>query len=70
MLLSKDQELRKRTTYDHSHVLGMDEIAESCSDVKLTAAFAYDLTELDPPAQVHEVDQTRVPLVSEVTVVH
>jgi hypothetical protein len=48
----------------------MEEIAEICLDVKLTTALAYDLTELDPPAQVHDVDQTSVPLLSEVTVVH
>lgn len=57
-------------THDHCQVVGIEVYAESCLDVKLTTALAYDLTELDPPAQVHEVDQTKVELLSEVTVVH
>jgi hypothetical protein len=56
-------------TYDQCQVLGMEEMAESCL-FGVMAALAYDLTLLDPPSHVHEVDHTKVPLVSESTVVH
>lgn len=45
-------------------------MAEIFFTVEVTTALAYDFTWLEPPAHVHEVDQTNVPLVSEVTVVH
>lgn len=45
-------------------------MAEICFTVEVTTVLAYDFTWFDAPAQVHEVDQTNVPLVSEVTVVH
>lgn len=45
-------------------------IAEICLTDALTTALANDLTEEDPPAQVQDVDQLNVPLVSELTVVH
>ena len=38
--------------------------------VVVSAAFAYDFTELGPPAQVQLVDHEIAPLVTESTVVH
>jgi hypothetical protein len=57
-------------TYLHFPVLGIEVMAEAFFAVIPTTAFANDLTEVDPPAHVHDVDQTRAALLSEVTVVH
>jgi hypothetical protein len=54
-----------------SQVVGILLIADICLIVDwVTTAFAYDLTWEEPPAQVHEVDHTNVPLLSAVTVEH
>lgn len=50
--------------------MGILLIAEICLTVAVTTALANDLTEEEPPAHVHEVDHDRVPLLSELTVVH
>lgn len=51
-------------------MLGILLMADTCCAAMVTTTFAKDLTELDPPAHVQLVDQAKVPLVSEVTVVH
>lgn len=56
--------------YDQSQVVGMLEMALICSAVEVTIALAKDFTELEAPAHVQDVDQARVSLVSESTVVH
>lgn len=42
----------------------------SCLFTLATATFEYDFTELDPPAQVQEVDQDTVLLARSLKVVH
>lgn len=57
-------------TYDHSQVDGMELIAESCVSTSTRATLEYDLTLLEPPAHVQEVDQTTESSVTESKVVH
>jgi hypothetical protein len=49
---------------------GIELMSESFLFTLSRATFEYDLTELEPPAQVHEVDQTTDPEVMESNVVH
>jgi hypothetical protein len=57
-------------TYLQSHVVGMEEMAEISLAVKLRAALANDLTELEPPDHDHDVDHLSLLLEMPVTVVH
>lgn len=54
----------------YSHTAVREEMSASVVGVKSSATFAYDLTEEEPPAHVHDVDQLMMLFVTLFTVVH